>query len=124
MSDLAFRIKEAREARDLTQAQVADKVKTLYPGVKLSQQNIAKLESGKHKSTGYIAELAHALDVYTDWLALGKGPRDRDATVVTVADPKLVAALHIMEPMTPYQVDMALKILVTLAHPDDAPKGQ
>lgn len=117
MNDLASRIKEARDARGMTQPQVADELKLRYPEAKFSQQILSQLELDVQQTTGCIAELAEVLGVYTDWLALGRGPRDRDAETILVADPKLIAAVKLMQPMKEYQVDQALKILDTLAQP-------
>lgn len=117
MSTVGERIKEARERKQLTQADVANEAKRRFPKVRLTQQNLAALEKGKQHTSGALAEIAAVLDVHAEWLALGSGPRDREGPSVTVTDPKLIAALKIMQPMKEYQRDQAIKILDTLAEP-------
>ena len=119
-SKLSERLKETRELRGFkNQTLLADEVKRLFPESQLTQQTISLIESGKQESTGYIAELAIALKVNTDWLALEFGPRDRGDDGYVITDKKLVTAVKIMEPMADYQRDQAIKILDTLAQPAD-----
>jgi len=120
MADLADRLKETRLARGLTQAQLADEIRRQHPEAKITQQNIGAIEKRRHRGTRYIAEIADVLLVHTDWLALEKGPRDRRSQGLVVDDPKLVAALKLMQPMAEYQKDQALKILDTLSQPPSA----
>jgi transcriptional regulator with XRE-family HTH domain len=117
MENLATRLSSLRTARGYTQASLAYAVKAKYPHASVTQQSIQALEAGKASATGYVAELADVLNANTDWLALGIGPRDRDSSL-NVADPKLVAAVKLMEPMTEYQKNQALKIITTLAEPE------
>ena len=118
MSSLKDRIKEARAARDNpSQEDVAAEVRRRYPNSRFTQQNLAALETGASKATAYIAELAEVLEVNTDWLALDRGPRDRNTKGYYVDNPRLVAALKTMEPMPDETRDQAIKILDTLAQP-------
>jgi SOS-response transcriptional repressor LexA len=61
---LAIRLKQAREKKKLSQEALASRV-----GIK--QQAVQRIEVGKVKSTGYVVQLARALGVTPDWLALG-----------------------------------------------------
>ncbi len=61
---LATRLKKARLKKKMTQQQLASEI-----GIK--QQAVQRIEAGKVKSTSYIVQIAHALDVSPDWLALG-----------------------------------------------------
>jgi SOS-response transcriptional repressor LexA len=64
---LAIRLKQAREKKKLSQEALASRV-----GIK--QQAVQRIEVGKVKSTGYVVQLARALNVTPDWLALGEEP--------------------------------------------------
>ncbi|WII94979.1 helix-turn-helix domain-containing protein [Moraxella haemolytica] len=65
--ELKDRLKAARKAAKLTQAEVAEKV------ADLTQSAYSQLESGKTKSTNAIFELANILQVNPKWLATGEG---------------------------------------------------
>lgn len=119
-STLAERLRQARDLRGFSQGEVADRVRKKYPEAEVSQQVISKLELGEYQTSGYLAHIADALSVHTDWLALEIGPRDRDQAHYQVSDPKLVVAVKIMEPMAEYQKDQVIKILDTLAQPPGA----
>lgn len=62
---LAMRLKQARLKKKLTQEELAETV-----GIK--QQAVQRIEAGKVKSTSYVVQLARALDVTPEWLALGE----------------------------------------------------
>ncbi|MDH0125462.1 helix-turn-helix domain-containing protein [Brucella intermedia GD04153] len=65
--DFAFRLKTARVAREMSQAQLADLVGR-------DKSAISLLESGKRgASVEFVARLAKALSVREDWLAFEKG---------------------------------------------------
>jgi transcriptional regulator with XRE-family HTH domain len=66
MSSIAQRLLEAREKRDLSQAQVA-----LLAGV--SQGTIGNIEAGIRKSKGSLHSIAKALGVNLEWLMNGEG---------------------------------------------------
>lgn len=72
---LSIRLKKARMKKHLTQQQLAAQV-----GIK--QQAVQRIEAGKVKSTSYVVQLAQALDVSPDWLALG--PSDEPLTRDTI----------------------------------------
>lgn len=71
---LAIRLKQAREKKKLSQEALASRV-----GIK--QQAVQRIEVGKVKSTGYVVQLARALGVTPDWLALGEEPLASNAAV-------------------------------------------
>lgn len=80
---LGVRLKQARQKKNLTQEELADLV-----GIK--QQAVQRIEAGKVKSTSYIVQLAQALDVSPQWLALGEetvaAPTPIPAPIVKDAD--------------------------------------
>lgn len=61
------RVRKARKAKGLSQAQLAAKVG-------ISQSTLSELEGGDSASTGYTASLAAALGVSALWLESGRGP--------------------------------------------------
>ncbi len=67
---LAGRLKKARVMRGLSQSKLA----TL---VGIRAQAVQALESGENHSTTKIVEMAKALDVRAEWLALGELPIER-----------------------------------------------
>tara|TARA_R110000868_G_scaffold392875_1_gene663692 strand:+ start:8510 stop:9172 length:663 start_codon:yes stop_codon:yes gene_type:complete len=83
---LSTRLKKARMRKHMTQQQLASQV-----GIK--QQAVQRIEAGKVKSTSYVVQIAHALDVSPDWLALGPG--DEPVTRHLVAEEN---ADHTAEP--------------------------
>jgi SOS-response transcriptional repressor LexA len=64
---LGVRLKQARLKKKLTQEELAEIV-----GIK--QQAVQRIEASKVKSTSYVVQLAQALDVTPEWLALGGEP--------------------------------------------------
>jgi SOS-response transcriptional repressor LexA len=85
---LSVRLKQARIKKKLTQEELADIV-----GIK--QQAVQRIEAGKVKSTSYVVQLAHALDVTPEWLVLGEtapeatSPQDANPTTFTAQIPLL-----------------------------------
>lgn len=71
---LAERVRELREAKDWSQTRLAEEVTKL--GGKLSQQNVANIETGVVKNPGAIIQIAHALGVFPSWLQTGLGMKD------------------------------------------------
>ncbi|UIW10309.1 Helix-turn-helix protein [Flyfo siphovirus Tbat2_3] len=65
--NLADRLKIAMDRAGMNQAQLAD-----ASGV--AQPSIFKVLSGKTKKSGYVVEMAVALGVRSEWLALNQGP--------------------------------------------------
>lgn len=68
MKTLAERLKSAREKKELTQQQLADKIK-------VRQSAIGNLESGARKTSRKVGLIARALGVNSLWLAEGLGER-------------------------------------------------
>lgn len=64
-STVGERLKLARAWAGLTQAKLAKKVG-------IDQASISQLECGESQRTSYVAELARACGVNTDWLAFGQ----------------------------------------------------
>lgn len=119
MNTLAERLRVTREGLKHTQASLAYAVKARFPEAKVSQQSIQAIESNPDATTGYVAEIAAVLGVNTDWLALGEGPRNRQTEGKVITDPKLTIAVELMEHMSSYQMSQAIKILDTLAQPNE-----
>ena len=67
MENLAIRLKQCREEKDLTQAELAKKA-----GLK-NQSIIGSLESGHRKNSTHIPAIAEALGINALWLSEGKG---------------------------------------------------
>lgn len=65
MTTLGTRLRQARKKKKLSQKALAELV-----GIK--QQAIQRIERGDVKNTAYIVQLAHTLEVSSDWLATGK----------------------------------------------------
>lgn len=76
--ELKDRLKAARKAAKLTQAEVAEKV------VDLTQSAYSQLESGRTKSTNAIFELANILQVSPKWLATGEGEMNAITLVANI----------------------------------------
>ena len=76
---LGNRVKEIREAKKLSQAELAEKV-----GV--SQQAIGLLEQRNSKSSKFLVELANALEVSPEWLKTGKNSQNIIDTNYTPAE--------------------------------------
>lgn len=75
MTTFSKRLKAAREAKGLTQGELAKAI-----GKPKGQSLIGNLESGGRNSTTFIPEIANALGVSAYWLKTGKGQRDVSAT--------------------------------------------
>lgn len=71
MNELKDRLIEARLEAGLSQEELAK-----LAGLK-NQSNVGNIENGHRKSTSYVVQLAHALNVEPLWLATGKGPKRR-----------------------------------------------
>lgn len=82
MSDFATRLRETREARGLTQPQLA---KLIGKG----QSLIGNLEAGSRESSTYIPEIAHALGVDAYWLKTG-------VRTIIAGDPKIDEVVELM----------------------------
>lgn len=73
---LKQRLKDAREARGLTQAQVAEKVG-------MSQPSYSDLERGDSNGSTLLPQIAFVLGVRPYWLATGAGPKDEQEMLET-----------------------------------------
>jgi len=71
--DIGKRLRQAREAADLTQPQLAE-----LAGV--SQALISALERGVRKQSRSVVRLADALGVRPEWLSDGDGPMEAGPT--------------------------------------------
>lgn len=71
MDNLSARLKAAREAKGLSQAQLG---KMAHCG----QTTIASIENGRNKGSTKLAVLAAILGVEPLWLAEGRGPKERE----------------------------------------------
>lgn len=67
------RIKAARKYANLTQEQLAERVRQLADNEKFKQQTIQRIESGKISSSGYVALIAKATGTNAVWLTTGEG---------------------------------------------------
>lgn len=96
---LGLRLKQARHKKKLTQEELAEIV-----GIK--QQAVQRIEAEKVKSTSYVVQLAQALDVTPEWLALGteavenKTPslEIKTAPLIQWTDYQLISHLPIQNP--------------------------
>lgn len=64
--DLSSRLKQARKAKGLSQAEVAR-------GVGLKQAAVGHIESGRSQNSKYLPQIAKYLGVNYDWLLTGQG---------------------------------------------------
>lgn len=67
------RIKQARQHANLTQEQLAERVRALAGNEKFKQQSLQKIEAGQIQSSGYVALIAEATGTNGVWLTTGKG---------------------------------------------------
>ncbi len=75
MSSLGERLKQARENKQLSQQEVAERAG-------MSQPTYYKIESGKTKRTTYLNDLARVLGVNPEWLATGQGSMQTNQQIV------------------------------------------
>jgi transcriptional regulator with XRE-family HTH domain len=73
MDTLASRLREARQAKGMTQQELAK-------AAGLAQSTVGNVESGDRGGASSLALLAEALDVRYRWLRDGEGPRDLPRT--------------------------------------------
>ncbi|MCV6612890.1 MAG: helix-turn-helix domain-containing protein [Amphritea sp.] len=67
------RIKQARDHANLTQEQLAERVRRLAGTENFKQQSLQKIEAGQIQSSGYVALIAEATGTNGVWLTTGKG---------------------------------------------------
>ncbi len=85
------RVKKLRETKGWSQTQLAKEVNKR--GGKLSQQNVANIESGIVKQPKALLSLAEALEVLPHWLETGKGSKTRDDLILAFGGPGAAAAV-------------------------------
>lgn len=73
---LGQRVKEVREQKGMTQAELAEHVSFLL-NKKIKQGNIANLENRDSRKSEIAYELASALNVNADWLITGNGLKEK-----------------------------------------------
>lgn len=102
------RLKAARKFARLTQAALAE-------AVGMSQPTISHLEDPQNNCTGseFTARLARICKVNVDWLDDEIGEMLPNCYYTT--DPKIIAAAKIMEPMSEYAKDAAVKDVAEIA---------
>lgn len=76
LTTVGGRVRAARKAKGLSQAQLAE-------AADLSQGTVSDIETGE-QGTAYAPELAAALDVEALWLKTGKEPRKRPSGAIDV----------------------------------------
>lgn len=89
-STIQSRLKEARIAAGLTQAQLAELVG-------MRQPTYSQLERGLSKSSTLLPQIAFVLGVQPHWLATGDGPRD-EASLLDIDERELIAAWRTLPP--------------------------
>lgn len=109
MTTFKDRLIEARTEAKLTQKELGERV-----GV--TQSTIGNLEAGTRNGTTKIAEIAFAVGVDALWLATGEGEKKRRSYS---ADPKIAAAIQMLEQMPERDKDQAIKVIATFAEPPD-----
>ncbi len=75
MRTLGFRLREEREAQQLTHGQLAYRIKALFPKAAVTQQSLSQLETGKSKRSSYIVEIATTLGLNPTWLLHESGAK-------------------------------------------------
>ena len=68
---LGDRVKRHRLIKGWTQGELAQRVSSFTPDMKIQQSTIQALEGGQAKRVTYLAELARALGVSAEYLAFG-----------------------------------------------------
>lgn len=106
--DMEFseRLKAARLHAQLTQAQLAE-------ATGVAQPTISYLENSTATGSEFTARFARICGVSCDWLADEIGVMV--PVVYSTSDPKLVAALRVMEPMPEFAKDAAVKSVAEIA---------
>lgn len=108
MNTLASRLKTARKYAQLSQVELASKLKGL-----MTQQNISLLENGTTNGTEYIVQLAMCCHVSPTWLATGEGEMTNFETY-TRFQTQVLKAMQEMDAETQYKL---VQISHTLAEP-------
>jgi len=107
MDTLASRMRSARHAKGLSQAQLAKLVKC-------GQTTIASIENGRNQGSTVLARVADVLGVAALWLAEGRGPQEFRPAPYS-AQPSLVVAMRAESKNGGYSVeDSAIAEVVRL----------
>jgi len=96
MSTLAERLKQARLNMKLTQEELCEKSKQ-YIKKGVSQQLIAKIETGETKQTSFIVPLAKTLNCDAEWLQFGKGEAYPISTLENISLPQALPKTPLLE---------------------------
>jgi transcriptional regulator with XRE-family HTH domain len=116
MDTLASRMRSARHAKGLSQAQLAKLVKC-------GQTTIASIENGRNQGSTVLARVADVLGVAALWLAEGRGPQEFRPAPYS-AQPSLVVAMRAESKNGGYSVeDSAIAEVVRLMQETD-PNGR
>ncbi|SDS02290.1 helix-turn-helix transcriptional regulator [Opitutus sp. GAS368] len=98
-TEIADRLRAAREQAGLSQGQVATLLKLQRPAV-------SEIEAGRRRVTAEeIAQLAEIFDVNVEWIISG---------TATMADPKVELAARELGKLKSDDLDMVLKLLRTM----------
>lgn len=100
------RLKAARQHAQLTQAQLAE-------ATGIAQPTISYLENSNATGSEFTARFARVCGVSCDWLADELGAMV--PIVYSTSDPKMIAALRVMEPMPEFAKDAAVKSVTEIA---------
>lgn len=108
MHSIGDRIRSAREALGMKQAELARRVGVSGP-------TICDLEKNEHKSTRHVAKLAYVLGVTPIWLAEGKGSAKDGVTVSAHTEAeRLPAEIILMAQKLMKLPDAKLRALATM----------
>lgn len=106
------RVKQARQHADLTQEQLADRVRTLAGNDKFKQQSLQKIEAGQIQSSGYVALIAEATGTNGVWLTTGAGKmKSSSGNLTAVEEPGSTYTTNTAE-LTPEQIEL-LRALIS-----------
>jgi transcriptional regulator with XRE-family HTH domain len=105
---VADRVRELREAKKWSQAQLAAAVTKL--GGKLSQQNVANIEAGIVKQPKSLLHLATALGVSPMWLDTGLGKREPSSTETQTKPAPNIFLSHSGQELPKAMIDLLVKM--------------
>lgn len=103
MKTLAERVKYARELKDLSQHEIAEKAG-------ISQPTYFKIENGLTQKPRNILDIAQALNVNPQWLATGQGEMNANVANVSIANIGLQNINPNFEPVSDWNDDTPLEV--------------